>query len=204
MTMDTACMLGSDFDRAVYDAVPAPILVVDQDVVIIDHNLAGGDFLASQGGRDGQRAGEALHCLHAGETPEGCGRSDSCPECVVRGSVERCFSKGRVTRQKARLDLAAEGQSIPAYLLVTAAPMVYRGRELALLILEDIGELVELRRLLPICARCKKVRDQDEMWHQVDRYLSKNLDLDFTHGLCPDCARELYPQYSDNPNKDQD
>ncbi|MCB2227247.1 MAG: hypothetical protein KQH53_11270 [Desulfarculaceae bacterium] len=187
--------LGGDFNRAVYDAVPAPIMVVDQDVLIIDHNLAGGDLLSSQGGGNGQRAGEALGCLHAGETDQGCGRSPSCPQCVVRGSVERCFAQGTVTRQKARLGLQSGGETVPAYLLVTAAPLVYRGRDLALLILEDIGELVELRSLLPICARCKKVRDQAEVWHNLDRYLAKKMDVDFTHSLCPDCAAELYPRY---------
>jgi len=192
--------LGRDFNRVVYDAVPAPILVVDQDVVIIDHNLAAGELLATLGGEKGRRAGEALHCLHASETPQGCGRSPSCPDCVVRGSVNACFQRGGVTRQKARLDLCGGDEPAPAYLLVTAAPMEYQGRGLALLILEDIGELVELRRLLPICARCKKVRDQHEVWHQVESYLSKAMDIDFTHGLCPECVAELYPQYADKPN----
>lgn len=190
-----------DFNRVVYDAVPAPIMVVDRDVVIIDHNLAAGELLAALGGEAGRRAGEALHCLHASETPEGCGRSPSCPECVVRGSVDACFERGKVTRKKARLDLTSGEGPVPAYLLVTAAPLQYQGRDLALLILEDIGELVELRRLLPICARCKKVRDQQEMWHQVDRYLSKAMDIDFTHGLCPECAAELYPKYADKPEE---
>ena len=151
--------------------------------------------MAAQGGGDGRRAGEALSCLHAEETDQGCGRSPSCPECVVRGSVERCFAQGKVSRRKARLDLQSGEGTVPAYLLVTAAPLEYRGRDLALLILEDIGELVELRSLLPICARCKKVRDQAEVWHNLDRYLAKKMDVDFTHSLCPDCAAALYPRY---------
>ncbi|MCF8033956.1 MAG: PAS domain-containing protein [Desulfarculaceae bacterium] len=201
MNQERENVLNGDFDRAVYDAVPAPIMVVDRDVVIIDHNQAAGELLASRGGGEGQRAGEALHCLHAGETDQGCGRSPVCPQCVVRGSVESCFVRGKVSRRKARLELQGPTGPAPAYLLVTTAPLEYRGRELALLILEDIGELVELRSLLPICARCKKVRDQSEMWHNLDRYLSKVMDVDFTHSLCPDCAAELYPRYVDPPDK---
>jgi hypothetical protein len=120
---------------------------------------------------------------------------------VVRGSVNRCFAAGTVTRQKARLELVSGGEVAPAYFLVTAAPFVYQGQTLALLLLEDIGELVELRGLLPICARCKRVRDQAQTWHSVERYLSKRLDVDFTHGLCPECLAELYPQFADKPLK---
>lgn len=173
---------------------------MDQDVTIVDYNQAARALLAQDPPLVlRRRAGEVLHCLRAGATPEGCGRSAHCPDCVVRGSVKRCFAAGTITRQKARLELVSGGEATPAYFLVTAAPFVYQGQPLALLILEDIGELVELRGLLPICARCKKVRDQAEVWQSVEHYLSKRLDIDFTHGMCPECLAELYPQYADKP-----
>lgn len=192
---DNSCVINDiSFSRTVYDAVPSPILVVNEDVRIIDHNQAAEKILSPQSQVVmRRRAGEVLHCLNAGLTPQGCGRSEPCRDCVIRGSVNRCLATGTLTRQKARLELADGEKVNEVHYLVSAAPLAHRGKKLVVLILEDIGEVVELRRMLPICARCKKVRDGEDLWHRVDLYLSKHLDLDFTHSLCPDCAAELYP-----------
>ncbi len=57
--------------------------------------------------------------------------------------------------------------------------------------LEDITEFMEMRELIPICARCKKIRQDDDYWDAVETFMSKHLDLTFTHGYCPDCAGAL-------------
>jgi hypothetical protein len=82
-----------------------------------------------------------------------------------------------------------------AYILVTTAPLAYDGEPFTVLILEDVGELLELRRLLPICASCKKIRDDTGYWHQVEEYISQHSEAEFTHGLCPDCLKKLYPEF---------
>lgn len=55
------------------------------------------------------------------------------------------------------------------------------------------GEIGLLRGILPICANCKKVRNDDGYWEQVDVYVKNRSKLNFTHGVCPDCTRQLYP-----------
>ena len=50
-----------------------------------------------------------------------------------------------------------------------------------------------LSRLLPICSMCKRIRDADGNWHEVDHYIAKHSDTEFSHGICPKCAREHYP-----------
>ncbi|MBU4566391.1 MAG: PAS domain-containing protein [Desulfarculus sp.] len=195
MTDNSRLINDISFSRTVYDAVPSPILVVNEDVCIIDHNHAAENILSPQSQVVmRRRAGEVLHCLNANRSPQGCGRSEPCRDCMIRGSVKRCLATGALTRQKARLELADGEKVNEAHFLVSAAPLTHRGQKLVVLILEDIGEIVELRRMLPICARCKKVRDGEDLWHRVDLYLSKHLDLDFTHSLCPNCAAELYPR----------
>jgi hypothetical protein len=47
--------------------------------------------------------------------------------------------------------------------------------------------------LLPICASCKKIRDDKGYWSQVESYIQKHSDATFTHGICPDCIQKLYP-----------
>ena len=52
-----------------------------------------------------------------------------------------------------------------------------------------------LSGLLPICASCKKIRDDSGYWTQVEVYLREHSDADFTHSICPDCAAKLYPEF---------
>ena len=48
--------------------------------------------------------------------------------------------------------------------------------------------------LLPICAGCKKIRDDQGYWSQVDSYVQEHSEATFTHGLCPECIKRLYPE----------
>jgi hypothetical protein len=52
---------------------------------------------------------------------------------------------------------------------------------------------MDLRSVIPICANCKRIRDDEEFWDHVENYFKKHLDIDFTHGICPDCIQKLYP-----------
>jgi PAS domain S-box-containing protein len=59
----------------------------------------------------------------------------------------------------------------------------------------QVAEVKELRGLLPICASCKKIRDDKGYWNQLEEYISEHFDAAFSHGICPDCAEELYPEF---------
>jgi sigma-B regulation protein RsbU (phosphoserine phosphatase) len=54
-------------------------------------------------------------------------------------------------------------------------------------ILNFANQVHELKRLLPICSYCKKVRDDKDYWHQIESYLHKQTGTDFSHGICPQC-----------------
>jgi PAS domain S-box-containing protein len=58
---------------------------------------------------------------------------------------------------------------------------------------EAIKEIKTLRGILPLCSYCKKIRDDKGYWEQVDVYIYKHLQADISHSLCPDCAKEHYP-----------
>jgi hypothetical protein len=49
--------------------------------------------------------------------------------------------------------------------------------------------------LLPICAHCKKIRDDDGNWEDIDEYFRGHFEASFTHSICPDCAKTLYPEF---------
>jgi PAS domain-containing protein len=60
---------------------------------------------------------------------------------------------------------------------------------------EALGQVRELSGLLPICASCKSIRDDKGYWTRLEAYLSEHSKAEFSHGICPDCARKLYPEY---------
>ncbi len=58
-----------------------------------------------------------------------------------------------------------------------------------------LAKVKTLSGLLPICASCKKIRNDHGYWQQVEVYLCEHTDVDFSHGLCPECAQRLYPEF---------
>jgi len=60
-------------------------------------------------------------------------------------------------------------------------------------LIETRSELKILNGLLPICMSCKKIRDDQGYWTQLESYIHKHSEAKFTHGICPDCIEKLYP-----------
>jgi hypothetical protein len=58
---------------------------------------------------------------------------------------------------------------------------------------QALSEVETLRGLLPICACCKKIRDDQGYWNHIEAYLGKHARTEFTHTLCPDCVKDFYP-----------
>lgn len=61
-----------------------------------------------------------------------------------------------------------------------------------------LSEIRTLRGFLPICASCKKIRDDEGYWHQIESYIQRRADVDFTHSICPDCQDRLYGDLFDD------
>ncbi len=55
-------------------------------------------------------------------------------------------------------------------------------------------EVKRLSGLLPICASCKKIRDDAGCWHHIESYIRSHSEANFSHGICPDCLKRLYPE----------
>ena len=59
---------------------------------------------------------------------------------------------------------------------------------------QALAKVKRLSGMLPICASCKKIRDDSGYWNQIEEYIESNSDAEFSHGICPECARKLYPE----------
>jgi PAS domain S-box-containing protein len=68
-------------------------------------------------------------------------------------------------------------------------------KETILRLQEALNQVQVLSGLLPICASCKKIKDERARWQPFEGYIQARSEAKFTHGLCPDCMRELYPEY---------
>ena len=72
---------------------------------------------------------------------------------------------------------------------------IYIGESKYLLsMINDVTELKLLRGIIPICAKCKQIRDDQGFWSQIEAYLSTHTEADFSHSICPDCIEEIYPE----------
>ena len=60
-----------------------------------------------------------------------------------------------------------------------------------------LADVKTLSGLLPICANCKKIRDDKGYWSSVEQYLGAHTGAEFSHGLCPDCMQKLYPELAE-------
>ncbi|MCB0210625.1 MAG: GAF domain-containing protein [Anaerolineae bacterium] len=58
-----------------------------------------------------------------------------------------------------------------------------------------LGRIKTLEGIIPICAQCKNVRNDDGYWQKVEVYISEHSNADFSHGICPECIQRLYPEY---------
>jgi PAS domain S-box-containing protein len=70
---------------------------------------------------------------------------------------------------------------------------------------KTLSEVKTLRGFLPICSHCKKIRDDKGYWNQIESYIHKHSDAEFSHGICPECAQKYYPDmdlYGDEQTKE--
>lgn len=58
-----------------------------------------------------------------------------------------------------------------------------------------LSEVRKLSGMLPICASCKKIRDDQGYWTQIEAYIRDHSEAEFSHGICPECMQKLYPEY---------
>ena len=131
--------LDQGFHRMLFDAMPMPVFVLDEDVRVLECNAAAGRLF----GPDKQailkrRGGEVLHCVHAKEVPEGCGRAPACSDCPVRKAVQAAYRGQPVTRQKALMELA-NGKTTKVDVQISCSPFTYEQSKFILLVLEGLN-----------------------------------------------------------------
>jgi hypothetical protein len=67
-----------------------------------------------------------------------------------------------------------------------------------------LSEVKVLSGMIPICSSCKKVRDDKGFWNQIESYIESHSAAEFSHGMCPECTKKLYPAFYEKHYKNKD
>lgn len=113
-----------------------------------------------------------------------------------------CFDGTRKTMLNSAMPIKdAKGRILGAIVVnqdITEKRKLEKEREALIAKLEKaLAQVKTLSGLLPICAACKRIRDDKGMWNHVETYLRERTGTEFSHGLCPECVKRLYPDFSD-------
>ena len=115
----------------------------------------------------------------------------SIPTVIMTGHKDRGLALEAV--RKGAQDYLFKGESSVTAIIRTMRFAIERQR-----LMTDLQKALEhvqqLQGMLPICASCKKIRDDKGYWRQIESYISKHSEIRFSHSICPDCVRKLYPK----------
>jgi len=180
--------------KTVLDTIQAGIVVIDPEThVIVGVNAAAGKMICAP----------REHIL-------GSECHDYCPDQEGQCPIS---DRGQTLENAERVLLTARGDRVP--ILKTVVSVTLEGREHLLESFLDItarkqaeeerenlikelqvalAEVKKLSGLLPICASCKSIRDDQGYWQQIEAYIGEHSEAQFSHSVCPKCAKKLYPE----------
>jgi PAS domain S-box-containing protein len=102
------------------------------------------------------------------------------------------YSEGEL-RLAERVGTQIAGAIANAQLFIERKRAEAEKEKLIIQLQKALSEVKQLSGLLPICASCKKIRDDKGYWNQIETYIRDRSEAEFTHGICPDCFKKLYP-----------
>lgn len=181
------------------------------DVAIIDemleekfdmaYSLAHADLLATglerlgQGGVDIILLDLSLPDSHGFTTfQEVKKRAKNLPVIVMTGLDDE--STARKTVQEGAQDYLVKGQ-VNANLLMRAIRYAIERENLVVKLREALEQIKTLRGFIPICASCKKIRNDHGFWQQIEVYIRDHTEAECSHSICPVCVKALYPEIAD-------
>jgi DNA-binding NtrC family response regulator len=121
-------------------------------------------------------------------------RAKDLPVIIMTGLDDEIMAMKAV--QEGAQDYLVKGQ-VDANLLKRAIRYAIEREKLTVKLREAFEQIKTLRGFIPICSSCKKIRDDQGFWQQVEVYVRDHTEAEFTHGICPGCIKTLYPESAD-------
>ncbi|MFZ0240476.1 MAG: PAS domain-containing protein [Desulfobacterales bacterium] len=196
----------------IFESIPNPVIILNRGKKIDNMNLAAARLF-----KEGSVAGSQYYCSARDRQLEmehiRTAADDTLdPNCYGGHAFHRLLPwlKDEVDRFYRQDETATEFEKV---LSQSSRKAVYRIKiaknldvsekfDGAIIILEDItalknalSEVKTLRGFVPICSHCKNIRDDKGFWQQVEEYVQSHSEAQFSHSICPDCAKKLYPAF---------
>ena len=164
----TELLNSNDFLKNLFESLPCGVLIMDKErrVQAINNTLERtfGIHLSEVINR---RGGEVLKCVHASATDKGCGYSDECNDCRIRQTALEAISGRKIEKNRARVHLYIDNIETNLDFLISAAPLNHDGERLAIVILEDITELNELKKRLKAETNFAGIISRDALMNEL-------------------------------------
>lgn len=183
-------LIDNEFFKLLFKVIPTGIVLVDENGNVQAINPEGSKMFCVGPLKEDKhyRGGDLFRCVNA---KKGCGVADACQDCILRTNAMLAINGQNISRQKGKFCVIQDNGIKEFVLQVTASPLMYKQKRLALLIIEDISLITELSGLIPICSSCHNIRDDKGEWISVSRFLQEHSEAELTHDYCPKCAKEL-------------
>ncbi|MGD9161117.1 MAG: sigma 54-interacting transcriptional regulator [Desulfobacteraceae bacterium] len=174
----TELLNSNDFLKNLFESLPCGVLIMDKErrVQAVNNSIERtfGIHLAEVINR---RGGDVLKCIHASAADKGCGYSDECKECRIRQTALEAVSGRKTERNRARVQLYINNVETTLDFLISAAPLDHDGESLAIVILEDITELNELKKRLKAETSFAGIISRDTVMNELFRTIKDVADV---------------------------
>jgi len=207
--MEEALKESEEKYRKLFEEIADPIFVADPETgILIDCNYAALELV---GRKRSELIGKHQKILHPPEEIEG-GYSKSFKEHISKqdGRVleeQVITKKGEIKEVAIRanvIEVEGKKQIQGMFRDITERKQAEEVREKLIEELHDaLVKVKTLSGLLPICASCKKIRDNKGNWNHIETYIREHSEADFSHGICPECSRKLYPELQDDSSSEE-
>ncbi|MFZ0612701.1 MAG: PAS domain-containing protein [Desulfobacterales bacterium] len=196
----------------IFESIPNPVIILNRGKKIDSMNLSAAKLF-----KKSSESGSQYYCVSRDRQLEAEQFTDTAGEPVdsscfggydfqrllpwLKDDVDRFYEQGATAMEFEKILQEIDRRVI--YRVKIAKNLdVSEKFEGAIIILEDItalknalDEVKTLRGFVPICSHCKNIRDDKGFWQQVEEYVQNHSEAQFSHGICPDCAKKLYPAF---------
>ena len=196
--LEAECARSSSEWEETVDAMSDWVCIINHDFRIVRSNRAVENFLGIK--REDALGKTCYELVHGTDTPIGHCPIPSMLKSHGRAQTEIQLADGRW------LSVTVDPLTDPKGLLsgavhmvrdITAIREIQAEREALIKKLEQaLSEVRTIKGLIPICARCRRIRDDKGAWDSLEVFVLNNSDADFSHGLCPECARNEIEAYN--------
>ena len=177
--------------RTILNAMPWLVFVINTDFEVVQYNTAVAKFFEVQTALN-PRTGQLINCLHFIGSPDGCSSGVPCGDCVLRTAISAAFQGSPLPRQQIIIKVIKDGMMVKIKARISATPFRNLNQSWVVLVMENMEETDNLEHLIAVCATCHKVRNEHNSWLQMESYLNRKYNLDFSHTICPNCyEREM-------------